>query len=836
MRIAEKRMWLKRSVSIGLMVMACLGCAEEDVVGVTPETLDPTDASDAADPSSESDPAAAQPCESGEAVSKVYIEVGSADFEPWRKVLTTYLDGYLSVEAMELDGMPESGSVVLSLTSFNEASPAETIGLSLTTRNGCRVYSVQGSPRQVDEPVNIGLGFATFELLRALGFAFWHPFEPYKPASITWPESLAMESSPRWPVRSFQIHTMHPIELADFLNGWGPEGLWDNTGFDAGFKEWELYLHWLVANRQNHVLWVLLWAEDWADFAESDERFRRLTRIVDAAHVYGLQVGVDVPIALHQQHSYQLLREQGELSDELAEIRTRIDKVMGAGFDFLATESGSSEFTHPEPARMLAWMDQMASHLDEAYDGAQAWMKVHIPAGLVAEGYADPVTGEDINFNFLTYYADDRLAVMPHTVQHYALDDPAPTYGNLDFSHMRTYLQSEVGRRPVIWHPETAYWVSFDIDVPLFLPTYAERRFHDLWILAEDEESGAMAGEGRMDGQSVFSSGYEWGYWLNDVVAARAAWDVHLETGDERLALKNLLEDVFKPFGAQRAALVDALLYWMDVQHQTLILGEVDGQRPDDIVKRNAQAYLSGTETWDDMAEIGQNVPLLPSIETQPVKKGLIDMRNPLDGGPGYTVEIDPLLNETELAFEQGFRALEDLLPQVDAGLRPWVSELVDAAEITYLRARQVHGLYDWVDADSDPFTTDRPERLVEAKQALDDAIEVVLRREANYRMPVEQIASWRPNPTAYDYTYLWTAHNLLLWWRDEGKAVQSPLSPCYLNHINAVQVGFGEGLYVDAAAFAADVIDEIPGVGSLAECLEAPEDEPLMPPPGLRP
>ena len=41
-----------------------------------------------------------------------------------------------------------------------------------------------------------------------------------------------------------------------------------------------------------------------------------------------------------------------------------------------------------------------------------------------------------------------------------------------------------------------AYWVSFDIDVPLFLPTYAERRFHDLWILAEDEESGAMAGEG----------------------------------------------------------------------------------------------------------------------------------------------------------------------------------------------------------------------------------------------------------------------------------------------------------------------------------------------------
>ena len=62
-----------------------------------------------------------------------------------------------------------------------------------------------------------------------------------------------------------------------------------------------------------------------------------------------------------------------------------------------------------------------------------------------------------------------------------------------------------------------------------------------------------------------------------------------------------------------------------------------------------------------------------------------------------------------------------------------------------YLRARQVHGLYDWVDADSDPFTTDRPERLVEAKQALDDATEVVLRREANYRMPLSRLQAGVP-------------------------------------------------------------------------------------------
>ena len=66
---------------------------------------------------------------------------------------------------------------------------------------------------------------------------------------------------------------MHPIEAHDFLNGWGPEGLWDNTGFDAGLKSGNLPA---LARRESPkpVCWVLLWAEDWADFAESDERFR----------------------------------------------------------------------------------------------------------------------------------------------------------------------------------------------------------------------------------------------------------------------------------------------------------------------------------------------------------------------------------------------------------------------------------------------------------------------------------------------------------------------------------------------------------------------------------
>jgi hypothetical protein len=41
------------------------------------------------------------------------------------------------------------------------------------------------------------------------------------------------------------------------------------------------------------------------------------------------------------------------------------------------------------------------------------------------------------------------------TVQIYSLDDPAPTYGNKNFSQMLKYLFLEADRRESIYFPET---------------------------------------------------------------------------------------------------------------------------------------------------------------------------------------------------------------------------------------------------------------------------------------------------------------------------------------------------------------------------------------------
>ncbi|MCC7112259.1 MAG: hypothetical protein IT382_23395, partial [Deltaproteobacteria bacterium] len=100
--------------------------------------------------------------------------------------------------------------------------------------------------------------------------------------------------------------------------------------------------------------------------------------------------------------------------------------------------------------------------------------------------------------------------------------------------------------------------------------------------------------------------------------------------------------------------------------------------------------------------------------------------------------------------------------------------------------------------------------------------------REPRYRVPADRIAQWRENPTAYEFTYLWTVRSLYFWWRDEHKAVDTPVSPCTYNIINPADVSLGEGGLVDAARVLREVTDGglLDGVG---ECLAEPTDPPVF-------
>lgn len=702
------------------------------------------------------------------------------------------------------------------------------------------VFATDGMPLDPDpmEHPNLGIAFGAYAMLEELGFAFLHPLDP------TLPEALPLDApptdhqtAPRWPVRGLQLHTMHPLELTDLLQGFGPEGPADADGWEGQLPDWDEYLEWSLANRQNRVHWVLLAADPWEDFADSEERIQRLGRLVDRAHEFGIWTGVDVPLALIQQHAWRLIRDQGSLEEEQAQIRQRIDYLMGADFDYLATESGTTEFTSVEDTRMVAWMDEMADYLEQTY-GRQAMIKVHSSAGQTVDNYVDPDTDEPLNFNFLPHYASENMGVLPHTVQHYALDDPAPTYGNEDFDYIREFMQEEAGSRLTVWHPETAYWVSFDVDVPLFLPVYAHRRLHDLRLIAQDEDDG-LTGRGEhagepVDGQITFSSGWEWAYWLPEVVTARGAWDPMMGMSEPD-ALRAALRPMIRVFGEAGPQLEDLLMDTMDAQLDLLILGKIDGVAPDEVDRRNGQGYLQGQETWDDISDLANDIPGVHTPMTQPDKLGLVEMRNPFHDPPGYSAEVEPLLAEMEERFVAIADAFDALEPKVPANAMPLYVDMRDAARMTAFRAIQVHGLYDYVDGFFFGDPDFRKMRLDTAKQALDDALVLAVAHEGNYRVDPERIAGWRDNPTAYEFTYLWTVRSLYYWWRDEGKAVDVPISPCYLNIINPVSVGLGEGTLSDASDVLSALFDNVPGIGAISECLGAPMSEPQYPPAGLR-
>lgn len=732
-------------------------------------------------------------------------------------------------------GKSDVASAIVPNAEVDALAPEAFVVRSGALRGAPALVAV-GAPAKQHVHGNLGTLHAAYTLLESLGFAFMHPLAPTIPTAITLPVApIEIREAPRWDSRIMHLHTQHPLELTELLQGFGKVGHEDQAGFDEMLEEWDRFLEWEVANGQNGVEWILLSAESFESFADSALRQHRFRTLVEHGHAFGMAVGVDAPIAFNQQHSFRLLRETGELESELRQIRERIDWLMAAGFDFLGTESGTSEFTHPAPDRMLSWMNEVARHLDEAHDHAPATIKIHCSTGQVADGYTDPGTNTPTNFNMLPRHADPRLGVLAHTVQHYGLDDPAPTYGNKDFGYMLDFLLEEVGRRPVYYYPETAYWVSFDVDVPLFLPVYAERRLSDLRLIAQKEDAG-LAGRGahaggHMDGQFIFSSGWEWGYWLNDVVAARASWNPHVEADDGRAAMHAILTPLEHVFGEAGPEIVDWINDVAEAERALLIGGRVGGQAPNEIVRRNGQAYLQGWETWDDVNTLIESLPTDATMSTQPSKLGLVEMRNPVHPGPGYSKEIEPLLREMELTFGGLASRGEALRARVPAPARDLFDDLADAMQMTVLRARQVHGLYDYVDGALSIDQSKRRARLADARTALDSAGQVVALREPRYRVPADRIAAWRPNPTAYEWGYLWTVRRLHYWWRDEGKAVDRPVFPCYMNIINPVDVAFGEGMGTNAAKLFGEVLT----VGDSRGCLGEPEREPRYPQDDLR-
>ncbi len=355
--------------------------------------------------------------------------------------------------------------------------------------------------------------------------------------------------------------------------------------------------------------------------------------------------------------------------------------------------------------------------------------------------------------------------------------------------------------------------VNVDIDVPLFLPLYGQRRLYDLRKIAWRERNENF----KIDGQMNFDSGWEWGYWLSDVVTARASWDPLLSDNitdpnynpkqDEWSAFKKALYPFAKIFENDKLAdkLTSIIVELSKAQAELLIYGSIGGIESNlDLKKYSGIPYLSGDDTWIDLPRMfGLHLFQPDKIHLQEVNSTNWEI-------------LSKLLSEMDYVFGNFSSRLQNLyfetycmnedsvcFDTVNSSSQLLFQELVDSLELLSLRAKQVHKLYESKHAKLTNEHGLRATLLTEARNIIYSAEKIVSRRESHYRVPWQRIGGWRDNPTVYRFGYLWAVHSLYYWWRDQGIAEggidQSEYSPCYLNRIDAteVAVGYGKSLFV---------------------------------------
>jgi hypothetical protein len=351
------------------------------------------------------------------------------------------------------------------------------------------------------------------------------------------------------------------------------------------------------------------------------------------------------------------------------------------------------------------------------------------------------------------------MGIYPHTVMYYDLRGPAPVYDNKDFSALYAWMLSMIdGVRKVYYYPETAYWCSFDIDVPSFLPVYAFNRWKDLNLLVDKG----------LDGHVDFTSGHEWGYWLSDWAVARYTWNsrrVWTEALDR-------LADVFGAAGPSVAASIRDLA----LTQEEFLIG------------RNLASYLAGEDTWDELG-------YLFGTTTHPQPLRFAELYKMDEAGVRRFAATT--LADLE-AMKEEFGALlgriQDACARSALAGQPWCGELADGFRVDAERASHAYHLWAGACARRLNELGVQPDgesvaqsHFTQARALTREFRQTVKQREAHYRYPLLYSIGWKRSVTSYDYRYLYQASNAYWLRRYERQAIDKNFNPFLMNLVDPI-------------------------------------------------
>ena len=533
-----------------------------------------------------------------------------------------------------------------------------------------------------------GVQYGLSDVLEQAGMGFFHPHASVGPDTLTLPEDLTADRQcPDMARRGIHMHTLHPTE--GYFDAW-------ESGGDA--LHMRRIADWVIKNRGNHLQWVAL--DSMPTGWESDTR-----AINDALHARGITTGLGVQLfsEANLQEAFNLVADDN--GDVSSQMDSEWRRVSGVGFDLFNLSFG--EFFSSEPAQFIDSINLSNVLLQEQAPGTEMTTVLHVGDDLRVE-----YQGEEWIYYLLAQFADPEIKPWVHTVMYYNLyDDAGGAYHHEEFDQHRSLIEDYLSTgRDVGYFPESAYWCAFDSPIPQYLPVYIRSRWTDMVNLP-----------GLQD-HVLFSSGWEWGYWLNDVATLRMNWSVPNDYCD---TIEQILEPLNEP------DLAPAICALAEVQHAAMI---------DD-------RLAPWTASLDAAMQAGAGL----DIVAQPLRT---DFDSLTEKDADIATRLDALASDTEMIWFS--------LPQSDS---PWVAEISEGMQIDVLRARFMARLIEASIAQDNELLAEAESLHLEARSVVD------ARHDALWDPDPERLLTEGDNHTLYDFGYLLRAEELCFWERELTQA-----------------------------------------------------------------
>lgn len=652
-------------------------------------------------------------------------------------------------------------------------------------------FSISAKPYKIkDKSVNfiylesnnfISQQYSIYHLMELTGkrfFSYKQDFTPnIKKAKLPANNFLVnFKTNKKMKLRGFSPHLYHPIPLSIAFH----------EPSDKHFEMIKEYLDWLVQNKQNYVILPMLELDKQNKYLpfrdENKPKFKEwlpfANKIVNYAHQRGIKISIKLAFAnfvstnsfainpfkavsasidldnkwaeIEKLDSKNHLKEKLTIEynqllkkyskEDFKDIKKLVDNFMKVSWDEITWHIGTSEFSPTNDDLTIEWMNDTYKYLKENYPKVEMSVRSHVPPKPFSKKYNTP-------YFELIKFADIGINNLVHTVQAYSLIDKAPVYGTENFEHKLKYLFFSDPKRKNIYYPENSYWVTYDVDVPLFLPVYMLNRKQDIDIVKKIDH---------LYGHVTFTTAWEWGYWFNDYISAK------MQISPEK-TLNELLSESFMVFDKAQEPMVKIFQKLMLSQQEFLL-------------DKNLHKYMKGVSWLTDFGITLKNSPLVNSFlegtnsTPERLKPEVVSNWNKKQ----LDTFINTDLKDMELMmgkfndFSKDLNILENLIPNES---KSFYLEFCDALKINYLRSKQIY--YSWKAIvllregkleRNNELKKEAKKYLFRSKSALQEAMLVIKNREQFYKDLPEYTYRKLESPTIWNDRYLTSVHNFTYW------------------------------------------------------------------------